>query len=351
MRHIALDPGFGGFKAAEIFGGQIAVVTVPSVVGVGTTDLGLLDLAGVTGRRRRDRPHHVAFDGVEYLVGAHVVDYARPIERLDFQRLADGPELRALTYATLHELVDGGEIDLNLVVGLPVQVLQAPDARDVVRRLAAWLVGHHTFTVDGRPTHLHVHALRPMAQPAGAFFDWGLGLDGRWARDRADFMTPAAVLDLGFSTLDLVAVTGGNISGRYTGGDTLGMRRAAAAIVDGVRRQHRRPLSLHEADDLIRAYCAGGGRRPVELPLAGGPVDIRGLVRAALDAAAGEIVAFVDEKWGTGRHFIHLLLTGGGCLALGERLQQQMDHAILLPDPVTANARGLARLANRPGLF
>ena len=53
IRNIALDPGFGGFKAAEIQGDAVKVVTVPSVVGTGSTDLGLLDLAGVTGRRRR----------------------------------------------------------------------------------------------------------------------------------------------------------------------------------------------------------------------------------------------------------------------------------------------------------
>jgi len=67
IRSIALDPGFGGFKAAEVQGDAIRVVTVPSVVGTGSTDLGMLDLAGVTGRRRRsDQPHHVVFEGTEY---------------------------------------------------------------------------------------------------------------------------------------------------------------------------------------------------------------------------------------------------------------------------------------------
>ena len=352
IRNISLDPGFGGFKAAEVQGDQVRVVTVPSVVGVGSTDLGLLDLAGVTGRRRRpDMPHHVAFEGAEFLVGAHVAEYARPVERLDFQRLSDGAELRALTYATLHDIVNGGAIDLNLIVGLPIEVLQSVDARDTVRRLESWLIGRHAFTVDGQAAQLQIRTVRPMAQPTGAFFEWGLGLDGQWARDRADFMTPAAVLDLGFSTLDLFTVAGGRINARYTGGDTVGMRRAATALVESVRRQYQRPLSLHEADELLRIYVGGAGRRAVNMPLAGGQVDVRGLIRAAIDATSGEVTAFVDRTWGNGRQFSHLLLTGGGCLALGERLQAQMPHAVLLDDPVTANARGLARLACRPGLF
>lgn len=352
VRNIALDPGFGGFKAAEVQGDAVKVVTVPSVVGTGSTELGLLDLAGVTGRRRRpDQPYHLAFEGVEFLVGPRVVDYTRPVERLDFQRLSDGAELRALTYATLFEMVDGGKQELNLVVGLPVEILQGPDAREIVRQLQGWLVGRHRFAVDSQEAALNIRALRPMAQPVGAFFEWGLGLDGQWTRDKGDFMVPVAILDLGFNTLDLFTVQSGRINVRYTGGDTLGMRRAATALVESVRRQYQRPLSLHEADELLRRYVKVQGRRNVDLPLAGGQVDVRGLVRAALDTTAGEVTAFVERTWGNGRQFSHLLLAGGGCLALGDRLQQQMPHATLLDDPVTANARGLARLAQRPGLF
>jgi len=361
IRNIALDPGFGGFKAAEVQGDAVKVVTLPSVVGTGSTDLGLLDLAGVTGRRRRaDQPYHLAFEGVEFLVGPGVVDYTRPVERLDFQRLSDGAELRALTYATLFEMVacatgagtgNGGQQELNLVVGLPVEVLQGPDARETVRQLQGWLVGRHRFAVDGQEVALNIRALRPMAQPVGAFFEWGLGLSGQWSRDKADFMVPVAILDLGFNTLDLFTVQSGRINVRYTGGDTLGMRRAATTLVESVRRQYQRPLSLHEADELLRRHVKVQGRRAVDLPVAGGQVDVRGLVRAALDTTAGEVTAFVERTWGNGRQFSHLLLVGGGCLALGDRLQQQMPHATLLDDPVTANARGLARLAQRPGLF
>jgi|YNPNPStandDraft_1061719.scaffolds.fasta_scaffold49927_2 hypothetical protein len=45
-----------------------------------------------------------------------------------------------------------------------------------------------------------------MAQPVGAFCEWGLGLDGQWVRDRDDALATVAVLDLGFNTLDLLGV-------------------------------------------------------------------------------------------------------------------------------------------------
>jgi len=348
IRNVALDPGFGGFKAAEVDGDAINVRAMPAVVGVGDTDIGLLSLGGVTGRkRRRHLPHKVGFDGLEYLVGNDVAAYARPVERLDFQRLSNGPELRALTYGVLFDLVNGGAIDLNIVIGLPVEVLQGPDARAIIKGLRGWLLGEHRFTVDGQDARLNVHALLPMAQPVGAFLEWGLDLHGQWARDTADFTLPAGVCDLGFNTLDLFTVQGGQVSARFTRGDTLGMRRAATALVDIVKRQHQRGLSLHEADSIMRKYSKPG---PMLLALAGGTVDVRPLVRSALDVAAGEVSSFIEQAWGNGRQFAHLLLAGGGCLALGSRLRQQLPHATLLHDPVTANARGLARLAQRDGL-
>lgn len=116
VRNIALDPGFGGFKAAEVQGDVVKVVTVPSVVGTGSTDLGLLDLAGVTGRRRRaDQPYHLAFEGVDFLVGPGVLDYTRPVDRPGSQRLvASGtPQQQKAVMNALFERIEqqGGQIE------------------------------------------------------------------------------------------------------------------------------------------------------------------------------------------------------------------------------------------------
>ncbi|MBE7550095.1 MAG: hypothetical protein HS126_03335 [Anaerolineales bacterium] len=45
----------------------------------------------------------------------------------------------------------------------------------------------------------------------------------------------------------------------------------------------------------------------------------------------------------------HILLTGGGALAMREMLLRQFPKATVMPEPVLANARGLAKLAARPG--
>jgi hypothetical protein len=84
--NIGLDPDFGWTKAVCVGmeGGE--VVTVPSMVGVGSADLGLLSVGNLDRRRRPRQPDRVAFDEITCLVGENVACYARPVERMDFLR-------------------------------------------------------------------------------------------------------------------------------------------------------------------------------------------------------------------------------------------------------------------------
>lgn len=342
MHKIAIDPGFGTFRAATVRDGQVRVEVVPSVVGVGDTDVGLLT-ADLRRRKRSPRPHLVGFDGLTYLVGHDVHRYARPAERLDFLRLSEGPELRALLYASLGLLVQEGSI--SLLVGLPVEVLQdRTRATETLRALRAWLVGEHVFSLDGNEIHLSIGAVKAIAQPVGAYFAWGLDPAGRWRRERADLKAPIAVCDVGFNTLDLFAIENRDVTAKYTGGDTLGMRRAASLLREGVKRQYDVTLTLHQADALLR-------ERPPLVYTPEGEMDVADLRDQALEATATDVIAFVEERWGNARQFRHLLATGGGSAALRDALLALYPHAIVLDDPVTANARGLAKYAARPGVL
>ena len=354
FENIALDPGFGGFKIAGVDrdSGEVATRVLPSVVGIGSTDMGLLSLAGVVRSKRRRVPYRVVYEGVEQLVGPNVEDFARPVERLDFQRLTDTPELRALTYASMYSLLGEGEHEVNIVVGFPVEVFQSGEAKAVVRGLSRWLVGRQEFSVDGRHVVVVVRKIFPIAQPVGAFFEWGLDISGRWARPKDDLKDIVAVLDMGFNTLDLFTVQAGRIKARYTGGDTLGVRRATTALRQALQRQFGVDYSLHRSDELIREYLKGKGRKPVNIRVAGKRVDIRPHIRSAIQNATGEIMAFLDRAgWDDGMEFAYILLTGGGNLLFGDVFRERFPHATLLEDPVTANVRGMAKLAQREGLF
>ncbi len=249
MRKIAIDPGFGGFKVAEVQHGNLATHTLPAVVGVGSTDLGYLGTG--FGRQNKHTPHTVTIDGTGYLVGQNVNHYAPPIERLDFQRLSDGPELRALLYAALWRITGAGNHTAALMVGLPVEIVQDKKrTQNTLRTLRGWLVGSHRFAVDGEAVTLTVTAVKGLAQPVGSYFAWGANVNGTWRMSRDALQKPVAICDIGFNTLDLFAVQNGQVFGHFTGGDTLGMHRTADAIVRHVRQTYRHTLSLAEADTL-----------------------------------------------------------------------------------------------------
>jgi hypothetical protein len=313
---------------------RVMIYTEPQLEDLAGAWSGWSDLQAAT-------PHAVSWNGARYLVGPGVARYARPLQRLDFQRLADGPELRALTYGVLAQSLGPGQHEASLIIGLPVEVMADRDlATATLKGLRKWLVGDHTFQVDDAACRVTVRQVKALAQPVGAFFAWGLDDAGRWRRSADDLKAPAGVCDIGFNTLDLFAVEGGQVIARYTGGETLGMRRAAETLADLVRRAYNITLSLPQADALLR-------ERSPKVYVAGQPISVRPLVNQALDATAASALAYIERHWDDGRQFAHLLFTGGGSQALRSHLLRAYPHGVILPDPLTANAAGLARYARR----
>lgn len=358
---IALDQGNGDMKGAMVVEDRVEVdgevkvdrrivtASLPSRVGVGDTNMGALSLGGFERRKRDLEPHQISFAGGDYLVGNGVERYSALLQRFDAGRYSDSPEVQALTYALLAELLDGGPKDVAAIVALPVDVMMASDVKDTIKGIEAWMVGEHTFVCDRREASVNIRAIKVMAQPVGAFFAWGLNEAGLWARDDEDLMNATvAVLDSGFSTLDLLVIKQGRIEKRFTGGDTLGVRRAAEDIIQAVKSQHGFTMSPAEADQYIRLYIE---RKKTEAILAGRKCDLRPIVKQALASLATRTIHFIDERWGNARQFSYVLLAGGGSLVLEGAMRKAIPHAVVLPDPVAANATGLAKLAQRPGVF
>ncbi len=313
---------------------------VISSVGVGKTNLGNLSLGRLSQGRERVLPHIVEWGTSRYLVGEHVSDYARPLERLDFQRLSDGPEQRALTYATLGKLLGHGDHFITLlIVGLPVEVQEDEVLSERIKRqLKGWLEGHHSFSLDGQDINISITRVGTMAQPAGTFFAWGLNDQGNWTRSESDYNGLTAIGDVGLNTLDLFTVQHGAIQFRYTSGDTAGTRRAIEQLGETLENNYGVNYSLHELDAMLR-------NGSVSLNIAKGQIDLTEAIQEAKSSASGNILSFISKRWGNGNQFANTIFTGGGALLFREYLTAAYPHANILLNPVMANALGLARYA------
>ncbi|MBC8505979.1 MAG: ParM/StbA family protein [Chloroflexi bacterium] len=317
-------------------------IHIPSTVGVGKLDVGGLTLGTFSKRNRADVPHYVAWgDASNYLVGNNLHQYARPLESLNFQRFADGLGMRPLTYATLGLLLGEGEHHTSIMVGLPVEVMEdKPLLRKTKRSLRDWLEGTHTFSVDHKETIVHVEKVAAMPQPAGTFFAWGLNNHGQWIKTAEDFDATIAICDVGFNTLDVFTLQGGKVMRRFTGGDTVGMRQAVELISRSLKNQYDVRYSLHEVDEFIR-----GGNTIISN--AAGRLDLSNLIADAKSTASDGVNTFLGKQWGNGRQFDDIIFTGGGAAAIRDALIEQYPLGYIMPDPVMANAQGLARYGKR----
>lgn len=347
-----LDPGFNAIKIARVQGEEMMTYVLPSSVGEpnrGKKDG--LSLAGVVKPQRAGRPpFRVVFDRTEYLVGPNVSDFAEPIDRLDFDRFKDSPELRASFYAALYRILNGGAHQVALAIALPVAVVQdKSEATQVERAMQSWMLGEHLFSVDGVETVLTITTLRAkIPQPVATWFDWGLDCRGQWVRGKAAQRAPTLIIDEGFNTLDVLVVEGGQISHRISEGDTLGMRRAAERLIRSVKHSYGLELELRKANELVQAAVNG---RPAETYVNGHLTDVSAEAKRAVQSLAADVHNFLDRTVGKSKEAYSILLTGGGALALSSTLLRQFPQATVMYEPVLANARGLAKLAVRPGFL
>lgn len=349
---VGYDPGYNANKFATVAAGGLNTFVLPS--SVGEANRGLKDgltLSGIVRpSRAARRPFHVVFDGTEYLAGPNVSDFAEPIDRLDFDRFTDSPELRATFYAGIYRLINGGAHQVALAMALPVEVVQdKADAIRVEKRIRAWLVGEHLFSVDGVETALTVTTVRAkIPQPVATWFEWGMDARGDWIRGKAAQRAPTLVIDVGFNTLDVLVVEGGLISQRISQGDTLGMRRAAERLIRSVKHRYGLDLELRQANDLIQAAVNG---RPAETYVGGRLTDVSSEARRAVQSLTADVYNYLDRAVGKAKEAYTVLLTGGGTLGLSATLLRQFPGATVMYEPVLANARGLAKLAARPGFL
>jgi hypothetical protein len=308
MNVIALDPGFGNTNVC--FDGKVH--SIQSAI-ARPQDLGLVAI----GMRQARHGSEIALEGETFTFGEGAWNQGRLHGGLDYASLAS-LERRALFLGTAANLLEPGSHKFELmVIGLPVPLLKDKvQAEGIFKRLKTWK-GAHQFQKDKQDYQVSIERIKVLAQPVGAYANWLL--DEELNVRRAGRKAEVAVLDIGFNTLDLYVVQGGQVLPRFIGGGKVGVRRLLNLLNEDERE-------LEELDGALRRRKVRPSKTHLELWL-------------------NEILAAMERSWPNLKRFSAVIPSGGGAVLLDNLLRNTLiskGAAIYWPeDPLNANVIGL----------
>ena len=194
---ISYDPGFGNIKVCIL--GQTAVIQSS------VSRPNRLGMAGV-GMKTHTCQEIELDPGGTYAVGAGSWNTGQPLGGMDWSDLVSEPR-QALFFSAISMLLSPGKYDLELVVGLPVKLLQNESEANMAFAQLRGFKGAHRFMSAGDVFELSINRITPVAQPVGAYTDWLLSSDLKPRKDGKH--SEVAILDIGMNTLDLYVVRDG----------------------------------------------------------------------------------------------------------------------------------------------
>jgi len=341
-KRIIVDPGRRFVKAARIDTGEVEIVTISSVAGIGEAEVGQLSLGEGMPRPSLPNPYQVKVNGLTRLVGEGTQRYTRPTEGLNLLWAHDGPLVKALLYATIYRLLGPGEHDVELYLAAPVvhHTADSPVERlmstvsDYADTLKRWGGGRHTFEVDGECISLHVSNIRALPDALGALATKGLDSEG-WMSDSTALLGKTAVLDVGYFNTALTVFADGDLKFQLI--HDCGTSLIASALQTQVERRHDRLLSLFQADELL--YTATPHVRTTH-----DEIDLTKIVDQLRSALATHLFTFAETHIA---NCDYVLLTGGGVSLVAKELLSVHRKTVLMNEPITAIIRGLVKYTKR----
>lgn len=316
-QYLGLDVGFGNFKAVYANGQTI----IPAHVATnGTSKIGR-----IAGLQSFQKPPEVFFNEGSLYVGTGSENWGRPIENMDTTRITLGtPEIRALTYATLTEVIKAQAIGdtVRIVIGVPNELLTGEQTDAIAKNIRKWLEGKHAWKVDGVPYQIEVEKVFVTGQAVGGLFDYVLDDSSTPLRERSGALRGEVyVLSIGANTAESLVLKDRKPVPASTGSDRIGVRRLLEIL---------NPGHLWVAQELDANLRNGSLAYKHALPIWG-----------------SEVVGYIERMWGQKwKRAEAVLLFGGGALLLRDLLTEYFNGKAWLPDdPIVAIASGLYKMA------
>lgn len=319
--NIGLDIGYSHTKAVS---GDRPPVIFPSVVG--TPDKARFSLNSETSIILT-YPRHVQ-------VGTGAVTHSRFLQRREDRHWVESTEWMDLFLAALTELTTATFSELRIVTGLPVAFYA--DRQAVRDRL----LGDHKVQREGR----HMQTFRVVdcwviPQPFGTLLAVTLDNRGRIV-NQALASGAVGVIDVGGKTTNLLSVNRLAEISHETASVNVGAWDAIRAIQSWLADRYPglEDLRPHKVIEAVIAR---------QVKYYGETVNLAPVIDQTLEPLAEQILAEASQLWNGGATLDAILVTGGGALLLGQYIRRHFRHAIVVENPVFANAQGYWRLAQR----
>jgi plasmid segregation protein ParM len=157
-------------------------------------------------------------------------------------------------------------------------------------------------------------------QPFGALLDRILNSDGTVA-DKGLATKTVAVIDIGFGTTDIYTADALSPVEKLTFSTTTAMNHAYSLISNKIEEQFGVMLPLHSVEKVVSSK---------QFRKSGKVYNMEDLIQWAYKATAQQLLAEVTNKWKHAHEIDHILLSGGGGIALSRYIMTEFDNIELL---------------------
>ncbi len=308
---IGLDIGFGDVKVVSEDGRTISFPSAIKYLNKGI-DLGAFS-----------KEEKYSFDGRNYLVGEEALLGAFSTQSIDFlTRYAP-----LLAFKAVEQI---GEKVSNIGTGLPLAYYTPQYIAPLIKSL-------ETIQVNDRKETFRVSVF---PQGLGVLLDFLLSEEGTETGSTAVNMI---VLDIGFNTVDVVAVNKGSASKEESGMlERAGISKITQALAQRLRIEMKINLSEQEAKDLLLKG---------EISLYGHVSDLSEVIRSITEDYIEWLLNAVLSRWEERiQRAKMILLAGGGAYYLENHIPEKYHSLIHIPKkPEFANARGFLKALKQQG--
>jgi plasmid segregation protein ParM len=319
---VGIDGGYSAFKAKN---GQQAIY-LPSAVG--TVNKARFSLNTHT---------DIILDAGagQKMVGEVAIRQSRFLSRKEDRNWITGDEYKYLMAATFSEMSTASLVNLQIVTGLPVAFYD----RDR-QTLQDQFLGEHRVLREGRTTQVfRVQDCRVIPQPFGTIFTMAIDEKGR-ILDNEYSTGNIGVIDIGGKTTNLLSVNRLEEISDNTASVNQGAWDAVRAFRAIAETEYPglEDLKDHEVTQAIIDRKQQYYNKTI---------DLSSVVDSILDPMAEAIISQAGNLWNSGALLNSILITGGGALLLGHYIKKNFPHAVVVDDPIYANAKGYYKF----GLF